>query len=219
MVNFLIKKFNKNLLFVLSTILLLSCNFFFTGTIKLSEVKVVEPDPKISAFATIGPLWITNDSYSTSVTWEELTANSWCTGNGSADNPYILENITINAGGVDNCILVEDTNEHFIIRNCTLNFSGTIIDANAGVNLNNVQNGTIERNYFFDHIKYAIIVQYGCLNIKIQHNHIKNSSGAGIRYYQECNNTLIYNNTIEQCAWEGIYLSHYSVNNTIFNFR
>ena len=50
----------------------------------------------------------------------ELAANA-TTGNGSAGNPYIIENYVINATGLGaDGILIQNTTAHFILRNCTI---------------------------------------------------------------------------------------------------
>ena len=210
------KKFYKLSFLVFFMVFISMYSFFFSGVIRYSTEKDTKPIPKVSAFGTIAPIWITDDGSGASETWAEVAANPWCIGNGSINNPYTIENITINGGGVDNCIRIEDTNDHFIIRNCTLVYSGDILTANAGISLYNVGNGTIDNNKFYDHLKYALILETLCSDIKIQHNYIKNTT-TGIRYYDRCNNTLIYNNTILDTSSTGIYINQYSNENTIFN--
>ena len=74
-----------------------------------------------------------------------FTANYvWCSGSGSWTDPYVIENITINGQGSGNCIEIRNSDAYFIVRNCTLYNSGT--SNNAGIKLDNVENGTIINN-------------------------------------------------------------------------
>ncbi|NVM19905.1 MAG: right-handed parallel beta-helix repeat-containing protein [Candidatus Lokiarchaeota archaeon] len=71
---------------------------------------------------------------------------SWDYGNGSIDNPHVLENKTFVGTGSNGYFLYDKT-FHFIIRNCTFIDSGTA-DDNAGLKLVAVQNGIITNNTF-----------------------------------------------------------------------
>jgi len=57
-------------------------------------------------------------------------------GTGTADNPYRIENLTINVQSIYG-ILITGTTSHFVIRNCT-------ISGNAGIYLQKVKTGTAE---------------------------------------------------------------------------
>ncbi|MHA1278600.1 MAG: NosD domain-containing protein [Candidatus Helarchaeota archaeon] len=62
-------------------------------------------------------------------------------GDGTPSNPYILENLVIDGNSKsDNCIDIQNTNAHFIIRNCVLT-SGDI-----GIYCENVNNGQFQNN-------------------------------------------------------------------------
>lgn len=63
-------------------------------------------------------------------------------GSGTADDPYIIENWTIDASGAHG-ILIRNTTKHFIIRNCLVKNGG---DGYHGIYLDNVINVKIENN-------------------------------------------------------------------------
>ncbi|MFX1494366.1 MAG: nitrous oxide reductase family maturation protein NosD [Promethearchaeota archaeon] len=72
--------------------------------------------------------------------------SSWDSGNGTYENPYILENKTF-LGGSSNGYSLTNVNYYFIIRNCTFIGSGSATD-NAGLRLVGVENGVIMNNTF-----------------------------------------------------------------------
>ena len=65
--------------------------------------------PKFSGFWVRGPLHI-DDTGGGDYNWAEAVLQDWCSGNGSLNNPYLLENITIDAEWNDNAILIENSN-------------------------------------------------------------------------------------------------------------
>ncbi|MEM4160522.1 MAG: NosD domain-containing protein, partial [Thermoplasmata archaeon] len=69
-------------------------------------------------------------------------------GNGSQDNPYIIEGFEINANGGSFCIWIENTSVYFVVRSCNLYNATDMSHApyGAGIALNNVRNGKIEGN-------------------------------------------------------------------------
>ena len=74
---------------------------------------------------------------------DELNATSTA-GTGTAGYPYIIENYVINASGfsVDG-ILINNTNAHFILRNCTINGADV---GNSGIELRNVTKALLINN-------------------------------------------------------------------------
>ena len=46
-------------------------------------------------------------------------AYDWCTGEGTESEPYIIENATIDAQESGSCIEIQNSNEYFIIQNCS----------------------------------------------------------------------------------------------------
>ncbi len=85
------------------------------------------------------PLWISGDG-------DFIPANGVSGGNGTAGNPYIIENLEIDGSGAEACIYIQNTIKYFTIRNCTLeNADGSGVSIYGDTNAN-VTNCTIMNN-------------------------------------------------------------------------
>ncbi|MFX1573443.1 MAG: NosD domain-containing protein [Promethearchaeota archaeon] len=162
--------------------------------------------------------------------WSAAKAAGICTGDGNYSKPYVIEDLIIDGGGSGSCILIENSNVSFIIRNCTLYNSGSGA-FNGGIRLDNVDNGqlindTAKNNYagiYLDHCNNNTILE-NTLNENengIYADHFNNNTisgntlnnpGAGIRLYYS-DNTMISRNTINNSVY-GIYLGD-CYNNTV----
>jgi hypothetical protein len=80
--------------------------------------------------------------------WSAAKAAGICTGDGSSENPYLLENLIIDGGGVGSCIYIENSNDYFMILNCSLNNAedDDIMMEQAGIKLVNSSNGQLINN-------------------------------------------------------------------------
>ena len=139
-------------------------------------------------------------------TWIHIDANwtdtnsiyDWCSGSGTWSDPYIIENVSIDGGGSGSCILIENSNDYFIIRNCTIYNSGTSGN-DAGISLVNLSYGSlIKNNCSFNN--NGIFLNNAVENTTISQNIISNNSLVGIFFTQDyltppVQNNLIYNNT------------------------
>ena len=101
---------------------------------------------------------------------------SWCTGSGTWNDPYVIEDLEIDGGGSGSCILIENSNVYFRIENCTIYNSGGYPD--AGISLSNVFNGELINNTSSFNQAHGIAVKT-CENITIRNNTINNNN-AGI---------------------------------------
>ena len=115
-------------------------------------------------------------------------------GNGSQENPYIIQGLTIHSSGV--LIKIENTDSFFIIRNNILR--GQIIEPiwaieGAGIVLQKVTNGIIENNTIWD-AAAGIFFRYSSNNT-ISNNVITNNEYGGIRV-ESCHNNTISGNVI-----------------------
>ena len=57
--------------------------------------------------------------------WTAVKSAGICTGNGLYSDPYIIEDLVIDAEGSGSCILIENSDVYFRIENCTLYKSGS----------------------------------------------------------------------------------------------
>lgn len=120
--------------------------------------------------------------------WNTLaTTEDWCSGSGTSNAPYIIENIEVDASTTiyDDCMLISNTDVHFIVRNCI--FKNGYADQ-PQVSLASVSNGQLITNIFSNSTHYGV--------------------GIG------GNNNLISGNTIVDNKW-GISIS--GLYNTITN--
>ena len=82
---------------------------------------------------------------------DEFTIENGVTGgNGTEDNPYIIEGWEISGLNSGFCIFIGNTTQHFVIENCSLSGAyrtvWTTYYSNSGIHLYNVTNGTIKFN-------------------------------------------------------------------------
>ena len=117
-------------------------------------------------------------------TWAE--SQPWCTGSGTVNEPYIIENLIINAGGTYYGIEIDNSNVYIVIRHCTIS------NASTGIEFYFVNNALIIDNNCSNNWNDGIYLQDGNNN-KIIHN-IANYGDEGIDLW-DCNNTVIYQNT------------------------
>ncbi|MBD3187527.1 PKD domain-containing protein [Candidatus Bathyarchaeota archaeon] len=173
-----------------------------------------------------------------------IGSNGVVAGNGSANNPWIIANWTIDGGGMTVPIAISNTRDHFVIKNCTL-FNSGFTSSRGCVNLNNVTNGRVENNTWYD--SYTGVYMNNCNNSVVHdntwgmiatnaawginllashHNNLTSNLlshaltnhdgvGVGIRLSGSSNNT-IQSNWCERAA-TGIYLLHSDENNLTDN--
>jgi parallel beta-helix repeat protein len=68
-------------------------------------------------------------------------------GTGGELDPYIIENLVINASGLGNGIYIQNTNAYFILRNCVITNADLYC---AGISLSNVTNAKITNNTVYN---------------------------------------------------------------------
>ncbi|MBN1214089.1 MAG: right-handed parallel beta-helix repeat-containing protein [Candidatus Lokiarchaeota archaeon] len=146
--------------------------------------------------------------------WVWAANQDWCNGSGTWNDPYVIENITINGLGNFVPIHITDSDKYFIIRNCTLNNSPFFSERDqyvGGILLENVSRAIIENNTCFQNGNDGIILKYS-RNCTIKQN-IVNQNINGITLYYS-NNCTIIENTVDCNTDNGIEL-YYSNNSII----
>ncbi len=162
---------------------------------------------KNSGFWTVPRIHINGNWSATNTTYD------WCYGKGTLTEPYIIENITVNAGGVGSCIFIENTADYFIIRNCTFINSGPGV-YDSGIRLEDVSKGKILSNNIS--VGHHGIYLTDCYNNTLGNNNITKNTGYGIIFTNGDNITLEYNSIITN-ENIGICLTQYSDKNWIIN--
>ena len=122
---------------------ILSCTVI---SLALIGLVIVAAEP-----ATHRAIVITND-------YEFTPENGVCSGQGTTEDPYIIENWRIDAGLDDYGIRIHGTTRAFIIRNVEI--SGA---AKAGIYLSYVKNGTIE-GCAFEANWIGVVLSFSSLN-------------------------------------------------------
>jgi len=125
----------------------------------------------------------------------------WCSGSGTIGSPYIIENVKIDAQNSGSCIYIANSNDYFIIQNCTLINSQA--SPNSAIRLDFVSNGKIIDNNCSNNNGRAISL-YSASNMFIEDNNLVNN-GYGITL-SYCYNTIVAKNYIQDSDFYGIYL-------------
>ena len=119
-------------------------------------------------------------------------------GNGTAGNPWLIENYEINGSGYGYCIYIGNTTDEFVVRECYLHDASGCYQPpyfqDSGLTLNCVQNGTIDQNNISLNDKNGLHLRYSSYN-------------------------TITNNSLNYNSWENIMVRWNSDNNTIKNNR
>ncbi len=117
-------------------------------------------------------------------------------GNGTLANPYIIEDLVINAGGSPNfAIYIQSTTAHFILRNCTATA------AEQAITLDTVINGRVE-NCTTKNSHYGIVLMYSD-NCRVHNCTVTDIDQHGIYLYGADDANVTYNH-ITDCGWNGI---------------
>ena len=156
--------------------------------------------------------------------WNSIaTTYNWCTGLGTWDNPYIIENVYIDGQNTDICINIEDSDVFFIIRNSAFRKSvqGALISdtyhdyiaLGAAIRIHDADNGKLFNNSIANNRGNGIYIDSLCRNITITENSFINNDYNGIFMRDSYNNTIT-NNTLTNNNHMGIY-TRSSYNNSI----
>ncbi|WP_162137714.1 right-handed parallel beta-helix repeat-containing protein [Methanomassiliicoccus luminyensis] len=152
-----------------------------------------------------------------------LISNEGWDGTGSADDPYVIENLSINALGYGAGIFIGNTTSHLVIRNCTIYDAEWLLSEyqyGGNILLYNVTNAVIENNICYDvngGDSDGIDLFYSHDNI-VRNNNCSDNRFYGI-YLNTSNDNVIEDNTCNLNDY-GIYLEgSYDniVNNNICN--
>ena len=99
--------------------------------------------------------------------WTETAMTyDWCTGSGTYEDPYLIKDLVINAGGVGCGIIIENTNDYFKIINCSVHNSGIYLEA---IKVLNVLNGKLINNTVSFNLASGISI-YSSSNISLNDN-------------------------------------------------
>lgn len=140
--------------------------------------------------------------------WEWASNQWWCSGSGTSEDPYVIEDLNINSYGEGYGIIIENSDKHFIIQNCTISNGGF---TSANVKLINVSNGVISQNTIKSSAYMGLELEK-CDQILINNNTITDNDiyALSLQYSDNCE---IVHNTISD-NYFGIF-TYYSDDNAI----
>ncbi|MBN1801469.1 MAG: right-handed parallel beta-helix repeat-containing protein [Candidatus Lokiarchaeota archaeon] len=168
---------------------------------------VLDPEEVYANHTDGGPEWsgepIYIDDSSPTNSWAHYKSSgaSWLSGNGTSDDPYVIENVKINGQVFYYCIHIENSIAHFIVRNCTL--LNASFSTRAGIRLYNVANGqVIDNNCTYNY--NGVYIQDCVENITLFGNEIKSNSESGI-VVDDCDFVDILENNITNNGGNGIF--------------
>jgi len=151
----------------------------------------------------------------TNLNWTVASSKDWCSGSGTWGDPYLIENMIINASDspIGCGIFIENSiNVYFIIRNVT------IFETTNGIKLENTNNGALINNRLLDNIDSGISM-VNCVNNTISRNQLINNGMYGIYFSSNCLNNKILGNTVKNDGTNfqdtGIYLANFCDDNEI----
>ncbi|MBN1216802.1 MAG: right-handed parallel beta-helix repeat-containing protein [Candidatus Lokiarchaeota archaeon] len=235
------KNFNKKTIALISIFLIsFIINFFFISSISIQHHipnNDIVQNPK-DIFKNSNhwdlsstPIFI-NDSASGvgAHNWTWAVNEDWCSGFGTWNDPFIIENVSINGNYENTPITICNSNKSFIIKNCDLSNSkfdleypdyvggillenvsnGKIIENNCsnnggvGIILKNSQNCTIIQNNVNDNIRNGIELFYS-KNCTIEENIINSNRIHGIDLFYSNNSIIFKNNISNSEVGHGIY--------------
>jgi parallel beta-helix repeat protein len=143
-------------------------------------------------------------------------------GNGTEENPYIIENWDINGSGYGYCIYIGNTTVFFKVKDSYLHEASGVESnpyfSDTGIIMYNVQNGTINHNN--ESKNDSGIHLHLSSNNTITNNKISSKFGYEIILTSSNNNTIV-NNTVPSTNSFGIHLDSSNgniiINNTASN--
>ena len=141
--------------------------------------------------------------------WAAFKAAGNCTGDGTISEPYVIEDLVIDGGGLGSCIHILDSDVYFRIENCTVYNSGTEV-VDAGILLVGVRNSQLINNNCSDNYN-GIRLSYSNNN-NISGN-TANDNSQGISLVDNSDNNNVSGNTVNNNSNNGIHLLYSSNNN------
>ena len=174
-------------------------------TISHSKLDGIDEIPRTSGLTP--PIVIDGDSVDQN--WEDCP---WVNGSGTYADPYVLKDLTIDAGGIGSAISIRDSTQYFRIENCTMYNSGSEYN-HAGIYLSRVENGEIIGNDCFDNGNG--IMGWTCQNLTVSENKCNDNDDRGISFWSTSTQILVDSN---ECNENNMGIMFYdSSSNIIIN--
>ena len=159
---------------------------------------------KLGYSQTLAP-FIIDDTGGGDYTWSQAAAQSWCSGLGAKDDPYIINDISISGYMRDeNCIEIRNSEAFFVINNSRF---WRVWGGYSGVVFSNVKNGLFINNIILTtyDLDSCGILMTDISNISFQDNQIYDIDNDGIRI-QNGNVISLINNKVYNTGAVGLDL-------------
>ncbi|MFX1344139.1 MAG: nitrous oxide reductase family maturation protein NosD [Promethearchaeota archaeon] len=177
------------------------CQNFNNGYVKEDN----ENSLKQAGFWEIEPFEIYDDDPTRNWLITKATYD-WCSGSGTLNDPYVIENVTIDGSGsgMNHCIRIQNSIAYFIINNCTL-YNGF----DYGIVLSSVSNGLLKENNCSNNGRSGILLEFSdnntILNNTANNHRSLTLDHTGIRVESGSDNNTIKGNIVNNNDF-GIYL-------------
>ena len=181
--------------FLFCLLLTVTLNSLISEPIKSSKIEI----PNNADAPVVRGLVI--NELDVNLSWNKLELeNDWCSGNGTMNNPYVIDNILIRreSNGDDYGIYIHNSRAFFIIKNCDIGH-----DSQTGLYLWNVSNGIICYNQG-EGVDRPFALS-NCSSVNISSNNLKSYYSYAVDL-DNCKQITIYNNTFTDGTWHGITL-------------
>jgi hypothetical protein len=142
--------------------------------------------PVASTLPRIAQIVIASD-----VDWDTYDSG----GDGSAGNPWIIENFLIEDNDTGTAVMISGTTDHAIIRNAFINESGAGA-TDAAILITNAANIDVINCTIEDAGMYSIMFYQNVDNCSARQNTITRGVDTGITFFDTVTNSIITNNTV-----------------------
>ncbi len=196
----------SSLLLIIFSLFLLQCltGFNFIDDLDSATDETISADkfPKVkdSNSWTAPFIHIKNDNWSaTPMEWIRVKS-------GTYNDPHIIENVSIVIQGLGKGILIENSCQHFVVRNCSVSSTEVplLLVNNAAIKLVGVSNGTIRNSTLQSFNRYGLVAN-DCANISFSKNNVNNNF-YGISL-SKCHNFSLNENKINAIRFDAVSLS------------
>ena len=151
------------------------------------------------------------------INWSTTASTyDWCSGSGTWNDPYLIENVTIDGQDTGSCLtILHSKTAYFVIRNCTF-FNSETFGGFANLLLDDVNNGLLINNTCYDGTS-GIYLDNNSDNHTIVENILRDNTVNGLYLWDYCDGNKISNNALINNDYFGIHLNYHSDNNNITN--
>ncbi len=133
------------------------------------------------------------DVYAIQIEIDDVSANNWtwakimgyCIGSGTEIDPYVIGNDTFSYASGD-ALVIKNSRKFFTVINCTFEDSNSV-----GLLLNNVTNGLLTNNTFYNNLQGIRI--YNSWDVNVTESIFNNNTQYNLFLDHSNNNTIVFN--------------------------